>query len=84
MRSLETMETIVRDGDADFVAMARPLIREPDLVAQFAGGRTRAADCTSCNICLMHEGHHSLRCWRSPRGRLLEHALYRLRGGFRG
>jgi hypothetical protein len=31
----------------------------------------------------MHEDHHSLRCWRVPRRRLFEHALYRLRGNFR-
>ena len=30
----------------------------------------------------MHEGHHSLRCWRVPRRRLLEHAVYRLSRGF--
>jgi 2,4-dienoyl-CoA reductase-like NADH-dependent reductase (Old Yellow Enzyme family) len=83
MRSVETMEAILRERAADFVAMARPLIREPDLVAQLARGRTGTVDCTSCNICLMHEGHHSLRCWRTPRVRLLEHALYRVGGGFR-
>jgi 2,4-dienoyl-CoA reductase-like NADH-dependent reductase (Old Yellow Enzyme family) len=84
MRRVQTMERIVRAGDADFVALARPLIREPDLVNRIASGRTAVADCTSCNICLMHEGHHSLRCWRTPRARLLKHAIYRLRGGFRG
>jgi 2,4-dienoyl-CoA reductase-like NADH-dependent reductase (Old Yellow Enzyme family) len=83
MRTTETMARIVDDGDADFIAMARPLIREPDLVEQIAAGRRGRVDCTSCNLCLMHEGRHSLRCWRIPRRRLLEHAVYRLRGGFR-
>lgn len=83
LRRRGTMERIVRDGEADFVALARPLIREPDLVRQLAEGRTGGVDCTSCNLCLMHEGHHSLRCWRTPRRRLLEHALYRLQGRFR-
>jgi len=83
MRRTETMEDVLRSGDADFLAMARPLIREPDLVRQIAEGRRGRVACTSCNLCLMHEGHHSLRCWRTPRHRLLQHAAYRLRGGLR-
>jgi 2,4-dienoyl-CoA reductase-like NADH-dependent reductase (Old Yellow Enzyme family) len=84
MRTIGTMERLVRDGEADFIALARPLIREPDLVRQLVEGRTGRVDCTSCNLCLLHEGHHSLRCWRTPRRRLAEHALFRLRGGLRG
>jgi 2,4-dienoyl-CoA reductase-like NADH-dependent reductase (Old Yellow Enzyme family) len=83
IRTPATMEGIVGRGDADFVALARPFIREPDLVVKLAEGRRGPVACTSCNLCLMHESHHSLRCWRIPRRRLLEHALYRLRGGFR-
>jgi len=83
MRTTQTMIRIVRDRDVDFVALSRPLIREPDLVRQIANGRTGRVDCTSCNLCLLHEGHHSLRCWRTPRRNLLEHAIFRLRGGLR-
>jgi 2,4-dienoyl-CoA reductase-like NADH-dependent reductase (Old Yellow Enzyme family) len=83
MRTPATMEGIVLGGDADFIALARPFIREPDLVVKLARGRRGPVTCTSCNLCLMHESHHSLRCWRIPRRRLLEHAVYRLRGGFR-
>lgn len=83
MRRVETMSTVLDRGDADFVAMARPYIREPDLAAQIEAGRTGLVDCTSCNLCLRHEGHHSLRCWRTPRRRLLQHAAYRVTGGFR-
>ena len=82
MRRLATIEALLRDGEADFVALARPLIREPGLVRSFAAGADIAA-CTSCNLCLGHEGHHALRCWRVPRRRLAQHALYRLTGGFR-
>jgi 2,4-dienoyl-CoA reductase-like NADH-dependent reductase (Old Yellow Enzyme family) len=83
MRRLGTIEALLRDGECDFVALARPLIREPGLVRAFAAGGMQQAACTSCNLCLGHEGHHSLRCWRVPRRRLLEHALYRFTGGFR-
>ncbi len=83
MRRTETMVELLRSGEADFIAMARPYIREPDLAAQIAAGRTGLVDCTSCNLCLRHEGHHSLRCWRTPRRRLVQHTAYRLAGGFR-
>ena len=83
IRRVETMEEVLRSGDADFVSLARPFIREPDLVAKIASGRRGPVACTSCNLCVMHEAHHSLRCWRTPRRRLLEHLVYRLRGGFR-
>jgi len=64
--------------------MARPLIREPELVRRIEGGWRGRVECVSCNICLMHEDHHSLRCWREPKRRLLHHAAYRLAGNFRG
>ncbi len=83
LRSTSMMRDVIASGDADFVAMARPLIREPDLPSQIQAGREGLVDCTSCNLCLIHEGHHPLQCWRTPRIRLLRHALYRLRGGFR-
>jgi 2,4-dienoyl-CoA reductase-like NADH-dependent reductase (Old Yellow Enzyme family) len=83
LRRTETMERILASGDADFIALARPLIREPDLVSQIERGRRGRVDCTSCNLCLTHEGHHSLRCWRTPRRRLLHHLSYRLSGGLR-
>jgi 2,4-dienoyl-CoA reductase-like NADH-dependent reductase (Old Yellow Enzyme family) len=82
LRTTETMRDVLTSGDADFLAMARPLIREPDIVRQIESGREGHVACTSCNLCLMHEGHHSLRCWRVPRRRLLEHAAYRISGGF--
>lgn len=84
LRRTSTMEEILTRGDADFVAMARPLIREPDLVRKLEAGWRGQVECVSCNICLMHEDHHSLRCWRVPRRRLLHHAGYRLAGNFRG
>jgi 2,4-dienoyl-CoA reductase-like NADH-dependent reductase (Old Yellow Enzyme family) len=80
LRSIEVMEDIVSSGDADFVSLARPLIREPDLVRKIEEGRIDIAACVSCNICMMHEGLHPLKCWRNSNRDLLEHALYRLAG----
>ena len=83
LRRTATMESVLASDEADFIALARPLIREPDLVRKLESGWRGQVECVSCNICLMHEDHHSLRCWRVPRRRLLEHAVYRLRGSFR-
>jgi 2,4-dienoyl-CoA reductase-like NADH-dependent reductase (Old Yellow Enzyme family) len=51
-RSPEEIDRALASGDADFVAMARPLIREPDLVRRWRGGDRRRAICNSCNRCL--------------------------------
>jgi 2,4-dienoyl-CoA reductase-like NADH-dependent reductase (Old Yellow Enzyme family) len=80
LRTVEVMEQAIVSGTADFVSLARPLIREPDLVAQIEQGRRGEFACTSCNICLMHEGVHQLRCWRTSNRALAEHAVHRLTG----
>ena len=41
---LETAEDIVGSGDADIISLARPLIREPDLVARWQRGDTGAGE----------------------------------------
>jgi len=52
IRSLETADSILESGDADFVSMCRPFIREPDLVDRWQRGDTRPSTCISCNKCL--------------------------------
>ena len=66
LRSTQAMDDIIRSGDADFVALARPFVREPDLVNRIAQGRRGPVACVSCNICFQHEGIDPLRCWRTP------------------
>jgi 2,4-dienoyl-CoA reductase-like NADH-dependent reductase (Old Yellow Enzyme family) len=66
LRSTQVMDDVIRSGDADFLALARPFVREPDLVNQIAQGRRGSVDCVSCNICFQHEGIDPLRCWRTP------------------
>jgi 2,4-dienoyl-CoA reductase-like NADH-dependent reductase (Old Yellow Enzyme family) len=80
MRRPATMARVIESGDADFISMARPFIREPDVVRKLEAGRTGTVACVSCNMCLMHEDVHGLRCWRVPRRRILEHARHRLSG----
>ncbi len=53
LRSFELMEEIVSRGDADFVSLSRPLIREPHLVRRFMDGDRERARCISCNGCFV-------------------------------
>jgi 2,4-dienoyl-CoA reductase-like NADH-dependent reductase (Old Yellow Enzyme family) len=66
LRSTEVMNDVISSGDADFLALARPFVREPDLVNKIVQGRRDPVDCVSCNICFLHEGLDPLRCWRTP------------------
>lgn len=69
VRTTDAMTDVLASGDADFLAMARPFIREPDLVRKLEAGRTGGVACVSCNMCLAHDGFDELRCWRtSPFG----------------
>jgi 2,4-dienoyl-CoA reductase-like NADH-dependent reductase (Old Yellow Enzyme family) len=84
VRSTEMMDEIVRSGDADFLALARPFVREPDLVNKIAAGRRGPVDCVSCNICFLHEGIDPLRCWRTPPAMLAHIYKHYLRDKIRG
>lgn len=52
LRSPGIMEEIINNGEADFIAISRPLIREPDLIVNWKSGDFRNPSCISCNKCL--------------------------------
>jgi 2,4-dienoyl-CoA reductase-like NADH-dependent reductase (Old Yellow Enzyme family) len=52
IRSYAKAESLVSSGTADYIAMCRPLICEPDLVARWKSGNTKRAACISCNNCV--------------------------------
>jgi len=60
--SFNLAEEMVTSGQADYIALSRPLIREPNLVKRWANGDRRKATCISCNKCfptlLMEEALH--------------------------
>jgi 2,4-dienoyl-CoA reductase-like NADH-dependent reductase (Old Yellow Enzyme family) len=51
VRNPVSVDRILGDGSADFVAMSRPLICEPDLPNRWKGGDLSPAWCKSCNTC---------------------------------
>jgi len=64
IRSPETAEMAIESGSADFVSMARPLVREPGLPNKWLNGNLQAAQCASCNRCLGEiEQGNKLRCY---------------------
>ena len=52
MKYPQTMETIVQEKKADFVSLARALVREPGLPNEMAKGRRSPVKCAYCNRCL--------------------------------
>ena len=52
-RSYEVAEKTIKDDGMDYIAMARPLIREPGLANRWLQGDRSPATCISCNSCFM-------------------------------
>lgn len=50
-RRYDMADGVVKRGEADYISMARPLIREPNLPARWRSGDRAAATCISCNAC---------------------------------
>jgi 2,4-dienoyl-CoA reductase-like NADH-dependent reductase (Old Yellow Enzyme family) len=52
-RNIERLEEIIQHGKVDFIALCRPLIREPDLPNRWLEGRgSKTTKCISCNSCI--------------------------------
>lgn len=51
IRSFDVGESLLEKKGADFIALARPFIREPDLVRKWEADRRHRARCISCNGC---------------------------------
>lgn len=51
IRKLKTAQSILSSHSADYVAMSRPFIRNPDLVNCWEEGKCDCSECLSCNTC---------------------------------
>ena len=51
IRTFETAERLVQQGYADYIALSRPFIREPDLVARWERADQAPSTCRSDNRC---------------------------------
>lgn len=71
-----TAERAIREGDADLIALGRPLLADPEWAAKARRGQAdRIRPCTSCNYCVtMGSGENGvIGCAENPRaGRELE------------
>ncbi len=62
------MEEGVEKGEADFIALARPLIHEPGIINAWKNGSRRTSACISCNKCLeLIRKKGVLQCASAPR-----------------
>ncbi len=52
LRSFDLIEQVFENKETDFVALCRPLVREPNLIKRWQNGNRRPATCISCNLCL--------------------------------
>jgi 2,4-dienoyl-CoA reductase-like NADH-dependent reductase (Old Yellow Enzyme family) len=52
LRTFKLMEEVVKSGDADFISLSRPLIREPGIINEWKRGNRGRPACISCNQCL--------------------------------
>lgn len=51
--SLQVARELVEQELADYIALCRPLIREPDLIKRWLSGNTSKASCIYCNQCFI-------------------------------
>ena len=64
IHSLEDMRVCLEDHAFPAVALCRPFISEPDLLARLSRGEWRSSRCTVCNLCTAYcDSEKPLRCW---------------------
>ena len=57
LRSIETMNNILRDTKIELLSLSRPLLCEPDFPNKLMEGKTKVSKCISCNACYASPSH---------------------------
>jgi 2,4-dienoyl-CoA reductase-like NADH-dependent reductase (Old Yellow Enzyme family) len=78
IRTADVMADVVGSKDADFVSLARPFIRQPDLPNRLAAGQP-GVSCVSCNMCLSRDGYEPLKCWRRKPSDMVRYLVHKIR-----
>ena len=60
VRSLETANAVLAKTAIQYIALSRPLIREPNLINRWQAGDIRPSTCVSCNACYRTSAHACL------------------------
>ena len=60
VRSLETANAVLAKTAIQYIALSRPLIREPNLINRWQSGDIRPSTCVSCNACYRTSAHTCL------------------------
>jgi 2,4-dienoyl-CoA reductase-like NADH-dependent reductase (Old Yellow Enzyme family) len=53
IRKLKDMKQILATGAADYLAMGRPFIIEPDIASKFKTEEQTSSECISCAFCIL-------------------------------
>lgn len=63
IRTLPDIEEIVGSGMADYVAMSRPFIIEPDIVNKFKAQSQGQSECINCGFCIIGLEEMPVKCF---------------------
>ena len=64
-------EKLIKEGIADFIALCRPLICEPDLVNRWKDGLQNSAKCLRDNLCFIPASKgEGIQCVSKQKGRI--------------
>jgi 2,4-dienoyl-CoA reductase (NADPH2) len=63
----DIIDQALTSGKCDMIAIARPLLANPDLLKQFEAGNTPARPCSYCTLCCSHTAVFPLGCYDQRR-----------------
>lgn len=62
IRSIQTIEMLIKDKGVNLIAMCRPFIHEPNFALKLRKKAKIKSTCISCNTCIMAKKNEPIRC----------------------